>query len=190
MEKEIILHAFSIELQSHLTSVLAFAVIPITETWKWRSVIYSEIIKLWNRFPWLPSYVQKVPHNGAAVAPGIIPGCIVKRGILETTSENESHTERNNLPTANLNWYNTFSLTFKFYTEVIRNLQSCLQLLTARMTREKFGSLVLFCWYPFYVFHCVAEKTMNSMALCGFVKISFNKAKSETIIIIKPCVIS
>lgn len=39
MEKEIILHAFSIELQSHLTLVLAFDVIPITETWKWRSVL-------------------------------------------------------------------------------------------------------------------------------------------------------
>lgn len=39
MEKEIILHAFSIELQSHFILVLAFAVIPITETWKWRSVL-------------------------------------------------------------------------------------------------------------------------------------------------------
>lgn len=76
--------------------------------------------------------MQKVPCNGAVVAL-VIPDCIVKRGILERISKNESHTERNNLPTGNLNWYNTFSLTFEFYAEVIRNLQSCLQLLTARM---------------------------------------------------------
>lgn len=158
------------------TLVLVSAVIPITEIWKWRGVfvIQSEIIKLWSRFPWLLSNVQKVSHNGAGVAPGIIPDCIVERGVLERISENESHTERNNFPTANLNWYNAFSLTFKFYTEVIRNLQSCLRLLTARMTREKFGSSVLFClagfcWYPFNALHCIGEQTMDFVTYKVFV---------------------
>lgn len=48
--------------------------------------------------------MQKVPHNGAVAAAGIVPDCILKRGILERISGNQSHTERNNFPTANLNW--------------------------------------------------------------------------------------
>lgn len=91
-----------------------------------------------------------------------------ERGILDRISKNESHTERNNLPTGSLNQYNAFLLfsflrfTFEFGTEAIRNHECCFELLTAGMSREKFESSVLFCvaalcWRLFCVLHCVSE---------------------------------
>lgn len=113
--KEIILHAFLIGLESHSfrASMWCDSNYRNLEIEKKCFVIYLQIIR--SRFPWLRSYVQRVPHNGDVIILVIIPDCIVKRGIWDRISKNESHTERNNLPTGSLNQYNTFSLTFVIF---------------------------------------------------------------------------
>lgn len=124
--------------------------------------------KLWSSFPWLPMYVQRVPCNGDVVAPVIIPDCIVKRGILDKVRMRVILKGIICLLEAWISiilylWLlSSLRFTFEFGTEVIRYRKSCLQQLTARMSREKYGISLLFCLadlcgHPFCVLHCVSE---------------------------------